>query len=434
MTKKTRYLLILVGFIVFLILAPLIVLYVRGISFDFTGRKFVQTGLIAVRTEPKNVEVYLDGGLARKNAGDIKFLSPAEYDLVVKKQGYQDWRKMLQVTSGQVTWANPIANKIYLFYQNPETVDAAQGVSDFYTDGVSIFYLSGNSAVVSSVSQPQKNENFPLPKPANMIIPSQNGKLFALTNSLTANPALETLLVFNSDNKTFTDLSSLFSGQFTAKFSPDNELYVLNNNSLYRVDIEHIKKTPVLSQVRTFAFQENNIYYIRQNQNGLSLMVAQPPSNEGVELLKNLPDFKKAEIIINFEKQVFVLLDTNMYKVTSALEKIANDVEDFSFNQQDSTIIYIHSGELDFYNPFEHTTNFITRSSLPLSNPRLEYNLAHAFFFKDGKLVALELDTRDNQNENVLYEAKNPKKFFIDQNARQAVILDGDKLVLQKIR
>ena len=74
----------LLGFVVFLILAPTIVLYVRGITYDFSKKAFVTTGILAMRLEPKDANIYLNNKLKRESS-DIKFILPGEYDVTVKR-------------------------------------------------------------------------------------------------------------------------------------------------------------------------------------------------------------------------------------------------------------------------------------------------------------------------------------------------------------
>src|SRR5574340_748921 len=126
MTQSSRYILILAGFILFLVAAPVIIMYVRGFTYDFKNNKFVSTGILAVRSDPKSANVYLDGKLKRKNSADLKFLAPREYDLELQKDGYLTWSKRLQVRPGQVTWAGPVGSKIFLFHSNPENRNLAQ--------------------------------------------------------------------------------------------------------------------------------------------------------------------------------------------------------------------------------------------------------------------------------------------------------------------
>src|ERR1035438_896534 len=150
MTKKTRYFLLAACVLFFLIVAPLMVLYVRGVTFNFKTRTFVSTGILAVRSVPNNVDVYLDGRQSRSSAGDLRFVTPGEHQLELKKTGYNDWSKRLEVQQDQVTWANPAFGSIYLLMSKPQVTSVATGVQDFYYQNGRALLLTKNNLLMVS--------------------------------------------------------------------------------------------------------------------------------------------------------------------------------------------------------------------------------------------------------------------------------------------
>lgn len=425
--------LIAAGFTVFLILTPLILMYVRGISYDFSTHKFVQTGILAVRTDPKNVKIIFNGQTKRSSSGDIKFLKPGEYEVKVEKDGYSAWTKRLAVYSGQVTWANPVGNKIYLFAKQPAVTDISSGVKDFYLQDNALLYLSGQNLTVSKADNPGENQNYGLPKPADKILAAPNNKTFALYSE-TATSATSSVMVFSLDAGKVTDISNLFSAAPVLNFSGQNDLYALENGALYRVDLNKPALIPILTGIKSFTFLGDTLYFIKQDGPNLSLFATQNPGQGTDTLLQNLPNFSQGTIKVNFEKQVFLLLDNNLYEVGSDLKKIAGNVTDWHFNPAESTMSFLHSGEMDYYNPFQKDIDFITRSGSGLSNPLVSLELNYAFVLKDNQLTAIELDSRDRQNEYALYSAANGGKFALDTAAQNIFLLDNGNLKKIKIR
>src|ERR1700722_19081275 len=100
MSKKIRYALIILGFIVFALLAPAILIYVRGLSYDFTTHRFVKTGILSLKTDPGSVSVYLNQKLVSTSSGNLRFLLPGEYDFLLKSPGYFDWVKRFTIAPG----------------------------------------------------------------------------------------------------------------------------------------------------------------------------------------------------------------------------------------------------------------------------------------------------------------------------------------------
>ncbi|MCX6797283.1 MAG: PEGA domain-containing protein, partial [Candidatus Doudnabacteria bacterium] len=148
MSKKARYLIIATCFVFFILASPLIVLYVRGIGFNFKTGEFYKTGILAVRVEPKSTNIFLDAKLVKKSEGNIKFLKPTEYFVALEKDGYQKWSKRLEVNTGKVTWANPENNKIFLFLESPQDSSINHETLNFYVQNDKIFYLTNSGLTV----------------------------------------------------------------------------------------------------------------------------------------------------------------------------------------------------------------------------------------------------------------------------------------------
>jgi len=110
MTLLQRRVLLGISILLFLALAPLIILYSLGYSFDFAKSKIVPTGGIYVKAFPKGVKVYLDNALVKENSSYsvgtgilIKDLPENDYEIRIEKEGYYSWHKEVPVKSGFVT-------------------------------------------------------------------------------------------------------------------------------------------------------------------------------------------------------------------------------------------------------------------------------------------------------------------------------------------
>lgn len=107
MDKFKRRLLFLFFFLLFLITVPLVVLFVQGYRFDRINGIFVYSGSIAIKSWPKDIEVFLDGKkYSKKRSGlinDIFILSgirPGKHHLSCRKEGYSSWEKNIEIHSG----------------------------------------------------------------------------------------------------------------------------------------------------------------------------------------------------------------------------------------------------------------------------------------------------------------------------------------------
>jgi len=108
MTKKTRTILFLIFLFLFLLIAPSAIFYSQGYRLDFENKKLTQTGGFFLNAEPKQVEIYIDGKLAKKTdfffgSALVENLLPKRYKIEVKKEGYLSWEKKLEIREKEVT-------------------------------------------------------------------------------------------------------------------------------------------------------------------------------------------------------------------------------------------------------------------------------------------------------------------------------------------
>jgi len=108
MNKKTRLFLLGLCSICFLIGAPLLIFYSMGFRIDFEKKKIVATGGIYIRTYPLADEIVLDSQILGKpsvfsNAFFIQGLLPRQYEILIKKRGYFDYKKTVLVKEKEVT-------------------------------------------------------------------------------------------------------------------------------------------------------------------------------------------------------------------------------------------------------------------------------------------------------------------------------------------
>lgn len=105
--KKIKF---LIFFLVFIIIAPIVVLYANG---DILGNgwSILSTGGIYVNSAPTGSEVYFNGKLKSQTSFFernilIKNLKAGNYEISVKKDGYNSWTEKVKVSDNLVSDAN----------------------------------------------------------------------------------------------------------------------------------------------------------------------------------------------------------------------------------------------------------------------------------------------------------------------------------------
>src|SRR3990167_8145557 len=108
MTKKIRLIILAVCVLLFIIITPYVVLYSLGYRIDFENKKIVTTGGIYVRVLPQGSEVLIDSKINNKtglfsNSVFVQNLLPKQHMVLIKKDGYHEYQKNLEVKENEVT-------------------------------------------------------------------------------------------------------------------------------------------------------------------------------------------------------------------------------------------------------------------------------------------------------------------------------------------
>jgi hypothetical protein len=100
--------------IVFVLAAPLVVLYTAGYRINSTTGRIQRTGVIAFSTSPKGADITLNGKLLSNRTPTVaQRLMPGEYSVTLEKKGYTPWEQHVTVESGRTTYVSG-----YLFAQS----------------------------------------------------------------------------------------------------------------------------------------------------------------------------------------------------------------------------------------------------------------------------------------------------------------------------
>lgn len=430
MPKKYRYLLLIVGFFVFVIGAPLIVLYVNGFDLNFKSREIIRTGILTVRSEPSKINFYIDGVLTREEAGDVKFIPAGEYEITLEKPGFYSWIKRLVVKPDQVTWINVAPQELYLLKKDVSTTTLFTHVQDVVLVRNELYTVNGNNLSLSGIHKNDQSQNFLLPHSVTTIETSQAKNFFLLTS--TSTPA--TQLVFDVEKKTITDIGSLFKDKPVIHFSESGKIYALEHTTLFTVTLSPLSKTPLAKNIRLFSLSGENIYAITETEDGQNLELISTSGEMSQILVKNVPRFIEGSLYVTPLKQILAKLDSVLYRAGSEFIKISSGVQAIRFEPNTQQLLTLHDGELSTFNFQSNSLDFITRSSQIIRDFQEKPLYGYAFLASQTGVRAIELDRRDRQNEYELYTGTNIRKIILSEDVTQLFILDGETLITKEIR
>ncbi len=190
--------------LLFIFVAPLTVFYSLGWRIDWKNKKITQPGILYLRVWPKSAQVFIDGKLEKKTDfffGSllIENLIPKKYNIEIKKEGFQNWKKTLEIEKGLAAEAR----NIVLIPEKLNLTTLSKNVDDFFIspDEKKIFLKE----LVSPISE----------NPNNISGSTWALKIFELEKNVKSH-----LIEENKISKEKIELSGL-------KFSPDSKKILL---------------------------------------------------------------------------------------------------------------------------------------------------------------------------------------------------------------
>jgi len=133
MQQRTRKILFLICFCLFLSITPIAVFYSQGYRIDWETKKISLTGGLFLKIWPKQANIYLDSKFKKKTdfffgSALIENLLPKKHKVLVKKEGFYPWEKTLEIKEKTVT----TAENIILIPQKPNFTISTQDAEGFW--------------------------------------------------------------------------------------------------------------------------------------------------------------------------------------------------------------------------------------------------------------------------------------------------------------
>ena len=128
---------------VFIFCLVLVIGYARGYQIDFEKKVLSSTGILAVTSTPKAAKIYVNGELKGVTDSNLT-LSPGQYTVEIKKDGYTNWAKKLTLKGELVLSLDAL-----LFPLNPSlspltNLGVKKAISLNQTDRILLFTDTGD--------------------------------------------------------------------------------------------------------------------------------------------------------------------------------------------------------------------------------------------------------------------------------------------------
>lgn len=89
-----------------LVIASILVLFVQGYRFNRSAGTIVQSGMVQFNSIPSGASISLNSTRVSGTTSTKATIPPGSYSVRMSRTGYHDWRKSVEVKSGNILWLN----------------------------------------------------------------------------------------------------------------------------------------------------------------------------------------------------------------------------------------------------------------------------------------------------------------------------------------
>ncbi len=453
--QRRFYMLFFIG--LFLITAPVLVLFAQGYRFDRTGRIFVYSGSITIKSWPRDLDIFINGEKREKknlnvinNSYTINGIRPGLHTIQCKKDGYTSWTKNVEVHSGISTefWnilLFPIANREISQYSTKQ-IDQyfisprVENEIVFFTSqdnqqAVSLLNIDSNeideifSTEELSFLSPELRENIEWSSDnKRILIPFADGsqKVFIIARIKKEN--LQDIINLNElfNKKVAEEESSLLKTEKTIEqdvefetvrwmFDKNDELVVLTtNHELYYIDINKPEeKILIETQVSGFDFAGNRIYYtqlpnnivweIKDNKVDTKRQITNLPIMTEDDSFITLTVYDQYRLAIETSKDELFVFNEEKEKGETTMDKLGSGIKGVQFSNDGKKLLYWTVNEIWSLmlrewkvQPIRQKGDkiFITRFSTAVQNVQWMDDYENILFSVGASIKSANIDTR----------------------------------------
>jgi len=427
----------------FFIVAPTIIFYSLGYRFNPQRGIFVYTGSITIKSNPLNVEVFVDQVSESKslnrinNSYHIGGIKPGEHLIEVKSSGFNSWSKKITVNSGTSTefW-NVLLTKND--YEKAEY--SAPKIENFFFDPgkkLMAYIQSKNEGFMVNVLDVDSNESenvfnseeykFTDDKKENIEWSPQSKKIIVPV----VKDGTKNYFLIDVKNKETFDLKNLAKVEKIEKvrWDQDNKdfIYYISEGNLHHLDTTDVEHDSIIAKnIASYDLSSEYVYYFqlpsgiiyRTNSNGTSdpeqITTSSPDkmSDPGYQI--TVYD-KKRIAILNKSGDLYI---NNVGEKNSYFKNLASGIYEIQFSDDGKKMLFYSDWEISVYftrdwdvQPWrsEDERKEIVRFSEKIENVQWAKKYEHVIFNVGKKIKITEIDNRSQNNISDIMNLDNEK-------------------------
>lgn len=431
MKKMYRRMLLFSSTVVFLAVAPLIILYALGYRFGSYIVDPLPVGVVIVESQPRGATVTINNQTVGSTPRAITNLTPGKTSIQLSSQGFTTWQKEIEVLPASVIELRDV----WLFPEKPATHSLISSVVSFsLSPNRRYLAVVDHKNFIHLIDEEGKNLRPPFSlshSPKTLLwAPDSTALLFHYS---TRSPQIYSLTTDNLAPLTLANISPQSQVVWDQRI-PARLLIHTAQNVLQTYTLTNQATGVIASDVIDFAPSTRYIYTIEQD----NLISIRNLQGEEIEQLPLLSDHHPRQLAVTpADKLAFLTTEQELYAqdADNNFVMAATGVDDFGWSP-DGQLLYIQSepNALHVYNPgYTYFSWFpakelrlIIRLSRPITHPQWFAASRHLIYQVDDQIFITEIDTRDR-----------PTSYQLDTtntgDAKVAVGRDGDVVYYTKL-
>lgn len=378
-SKLTVFILYPIVAVAFLVAAAFMLMLANGYKpFISNGRiSLEKTGMIITNSKPQGSGIYLDGKYTGKKTSypflSVRFdnLKPGNHQLQIKKTGYKIWEKVVEVKANLVSWSN----YVLLFPEKlePQKKDELSNLSLIGSSKNNRYHLLSRintnkqtELYVYDASSQTRKKIWPttksplepwlaIPQVIKAEFSPDNQKLLLWLRKDKSQTVA--VLDFSGSEASYTyqiDLATIPATKIVWNPGSQSELIALVTNEVKAISLGQKQKVTTSSRekrVIDFSIEsDNNIYYVRENISGYTLMKMQADgSNKSV--ISAVEKSKSYNFSYSKQKDIIALLPKDTKKLTAYYHlsgqlntlQLDQDIQDMRWSRDGIKIAYYNN-------------------------------------------------------------------------------------------
>ncbi|OGF30924.1 hypothetical protein A2533_03370 [Candidatus Falkowbacteria bacterium RIFOXYD2_FULL_35_9] len=442
----------LAGFfiLIFIIIAPLLILYTAGYRYSIKKQRLTSAGSLVIETEPRDATVYLSNhDKSYKTPARINDLTSNDYQITITKDGYYNWNKTLKIESQQTTFAENIilfskasatpilqniSGNIYPDHQHQNiifTQDSTLKIYNIETNKILTIKQLEDNQIVQDINWSINNNYFLIQLHDNDIIQHIVANKNNPTNTITIENYLQDIknpvVKFNRTN--------------------DDRLLILNQNNLYgakinlsSLEISTFYSFPKDLLISDYLVYKDQIFFLEKTSDKQYLKKIVPTNKNNDKNNRIQLSSSEYQLIDFIDNKIFLkdFTKNTTFIINSGLDNVLfeqNDLIQYDFNAKSKKLAMTTPSEINVVDFNNYPFNVITviRVSNGLQKTFWYFDPNYLIFQENNQLKTIELDERD-QRHIITLSPENTSDFFLDSTGKFLSLLTSnstfEKLIL----